>query len=287
MHRIDDLRVAARGKRGQPVTNPIKAVAETLAAMAGDHNELSCRIEEGVAAGDRGGEIGLALQPARDIEQRVDAAIAGDDHPAALIVFARQILRRRRRGGEHQIGDGVDGHPVELFRPWPLQVEGTQPGLDMADGNLRVERRHRRSHRCGGVAVHQHQIGLALHQQPAEPIKHPRRDVAQGLVGGHDVEIVVEALAEDRENLIEHLAMLAGGADDGRAYRHDSSSSRAESAARRQDRHCGNGRRCLFGTSALRSTAWSLYKPGPGICRHAFESCLAGTVHSSTSSCYG
>ncbi len=58
--------------------------------------------------------------------------------------------------------------------------------------------------------MHHHQTGIVLRDQAFHFLEHARGDVAQCLPRRHQIEVNVRFLAENRKNLVEHLAVLAG-----------------------------------------------------------------------------
>ena len=86
----------------------------------------------------------------------------------------------------------------------------------MPDGDLRVVCRERRSRARRGVAVYEHDVGLGLAQNALHPIEDARRDLGDRLIVAHHVEIVVGRDRKQREQIVEHLAVLRGHADDRR-----------------------------------------------------------------------
>ena len=103
--------------------------------------------------------------------------------------------------------------PVRLLRERRPDVAAAQPGLHVADGDPPVE---------AGEGGHEHGRGVALHEghvgrvpgEPAVDLLHEARGQRpQRLPGLHDREIDVHREAELRGDLLEHLAMLAGGDD--------------------------------------------------------------------------
>jgi hypothetical protein len=94
-----------------------------------------------------------------------------------------------------------------------LQVAGAQAGLDVADGDVPVEGGQGGDETGGGVAMHQHDVGPGLLIGPVELVQQVAGQAVEGLVLGHHLEVLVDPQAEGGEHLLEHLAVLAGGAD--------------------------------------------------------------------------
>ncbi len=56
--------------------------------------------------------------------------------------------------------------------------------------------------------------GLRLFEHRLHALEHTRRDLRERLIGGHDVEIVLRLDRKEREQVVEHLPVLRGDADD-------------------------------------------------------------------------
>ena len=117
--------------------------------------------------------------------------------------------------GEVVGGDAPRDLAVHLLGPGAVDVVGAQSGLDVAHGNLLVEGGQGGGRGGGGVAVDEDDVGLALFQHVAHAGEHAGRDVVEVLPLLHDVQVVVGADVKDTEHLVQHLAVLAGDADDG------------------------------------------------------------------------
>ena len=71
---VHDLDVAALGEFSQGVADAIETGAETLAPVGGDEDEFA----GGVKTGERGGLKAALFQAVADVENGVNAGIAGD-----------------------------------------------------------------------------------------------------------------------------------------------------------------------------------------------------------------
>jgi hypothetical protein len=111
------------------------------------------------------------------------------------------------------MADHIDHPPVHLLRPRPVDVAGAQAGLDMADRDAVMERGQGRGHRRGGIAMHQHVVGADLRVERVKPFEQPGTQAIEGLVGHHDIEVMVGGDLEQRHHLVEHRPVLAGDAD--------------------------------------------------------------------------
>lgn len=124
-----------------------------------------------------------------------------------------QIGARAGSGCIQLMTDHVDHPPVHLLRPWPVDVAGAQAGLDLADRNAVVERGQGGGHRRGGIAVHQHAIRADLRVERVKPLEQPGTQAIEGLVGHHDIQVMVGGDLEQRHHLVQHCPVLAGDAD--------------------------------------------------------------------------
>ena len=160
-----------------------------------------------------GGQRGLCGDPVAHRQQCVDDGIARDVDRGAGHVFGAQGGGGLRCGGEVQVGDHPGHLAVRLFRPWGVDVAAAQPRLDMADRDLAEISGERRDHRGQRVAVDQDAIGPPRVQRRAELGEDARRQHVERLARLHQVKIDVGDDAEDRQNLVEQLAMLRGDRD--------------------------------------------------------------------------
>jgi hypothetical protein len=91
--------------------------------------------------------------------QRVDPGVSGDVHGAAE-PLPMQVRGGAGRGREQQVGDFIDGDAVALLRPRHGAVVAAQPGLDMADRQAGLMRRHRAAKRARRVPLYDDEVGL-------------------------------------------------------------------------------------------------------------------------------
>ena len=219
MHRIDKVHIRVfltEVLHGRDHAD--EAVAEVLAAVAGDQDEFLSAVETGdiVAGILQDGDLGIgksliALEFVHHHVQGVDDGVAGDeDLPMGLLLFQVLLAQGRRR---EVIGrDSPRDLPIHLLRPRAVDVVGPEPRLDMADRYLLVERSERRGGAGGRVPMDQNHIRLRLLQHIPHPGKHPGGNVVQILPLLHDVQVVIRFHFENPEHLVQHLSMLAGHA---------------------------------------------------------------------------
>ncbi len=121
--------------------------------------------------------------------QGVDHRVAGDND-----ALGRARLRAAGSGGtirwgKMQIGDHA-GHPaVDLFGERLPFIVGAQTGLHMPDPDAVVISQQGGRHDRGGIALHQHPIGLQAGENRVQVGEHGGGQVGQGLVGAHQVQI--------------------------------------------------------------------------------------------------
>jgi len=199
------------GELAQGETDVAHAVAEALAAVAGHQHQAA----SGELLGGQGGcaRGGIAVEPGGDRLQCVDHGVAGDHdalrrHALAVQVVGR-IRRRRVVPGRELAGQAA----VHLLGERVVGAAGAQPGLHVPDRNLLVERRQRRRHAGGRIALDQHGGGAVFGEHAAQASEGAAGEVGEILLGPHELEIHLRADGEQSQHLIEQLAVLAGDAD--------------------------------------------------------------------------
>jgi hypothetical protein len=109
--------------------------------------------------------------------------------------------------------------PIQRYQSFVDQWEGrvepprSQPRLHVPDRHLAVERRERRRHRGGRVAVDEHDVRPQIAEGLLHAPEDAHRDLAERLIAVHQIEIHIGHDPERRGDLIEHLAVLRGHAD--------------------------------------------------------------------------
>ena len=116
-------------------------------------------------------------------------------------------------GGKVESGEPAGDHAVHLFGERLGEVVGAQAGFDMGHRDSLVEPGEGSAEGSGGVALNDDEIGALGCEDGLEGGQNPRGGLEQGLAGEHQVEVMVRGDVERGENLIEHLAVLAGDAD--------------------------------------------------------------------------
>lgn len=183
----------------------VHGLAQVLPAVRGDEDE---------PAPLRPVERGVRVSLPDRVAEGVDAGVAGDEDSPCGLRLIEEVPPRGVRGREVPPTDDVHRLAVELLRPGAVEVPRAEAGLHVPHGDLEVERRERRREGRGGVAVDEDDVGALPLQHRFDLEQHIRGDVEQRLAGPHDGEVVVGDHAEHGEHLVEHLAVLAGDADD-------------------------------------------------------------------------
>src|SRR5206468_1807825 len=116
-------------------------------------------------------------------------------------------------GGEETGGQEVDDAPVRLLREGSAQIAGAQPGLDVADADAAVEGGEGGGHGGGGVPLDEEPVGGFGGEHLVHGGDRRRGEAVQRLVVAHQPQVEVGAQSEQILCLVEHLPVLAGGAD--------------------------------------------------------------------------
>ena len=159
--------------------------------------------------------IGRPAVPPGDLQERVDDRVPGDEnagrrHPLRFEVFAGGRGRRKMEVGQH------GRHPpVHLLGERLVLVRGPQPRLDVSHRDAAVEGRQGPPEARRGVSLHEHEIRSDLWKERRQPVERPNGDVRKRLLLRHDPEVVVRDDREQRQHLVQHLAVLGGHDDDG------------------------------------------------------------------------
>jgi hypothetical protein len=88
-------------------------------------------------------------------------------------------------------------------------------GLDVSDRDPLVVGGQGAGQCGGGVAVHQHEVGLFHRQHRAQTLQHVRGEIREILPGLHQVQVVIRPDVEQLQDLVQHLPVLRGHADAG------------------------------------------------------------------------
>ncbi len=197
-----------------------ESVAEVLAAMAGDEDEFLSVMQSGyiVACIHQHldllvGEGFVAVELIDDPVEGVDDSVAGDEDLAVSLFFLEVLLAEGRRG-EVVAGNAAGDLAVHFFGPGAVDVVGAQTGFDVADGDLLVKGGEGRGGAGRGVAMDQDDVGLGLFEDVPHAGEDTRGDVVEVLALLHDIEVKIGLDVEDPQDLVEHLTMLPGDADD-------------------------------------------------------------------------
>ena len=184
----------------------VHGLAQVLAAVRRDEDE---------AGALRPLELGVGVALAHGGAQGVDAGVPGDPDLGFGLALVQKVLLAGLSGGEVVLAHDVDRLAVELLRPGAVDIVRAQARLDVAHGDLKVEARERRGEAGRGVSVDQDHVGPLVLEDGPELEQHVARHVEQRLARLHDRQVVVGSHIEDAQNLVQHLAVLAGHSHDG------------------------------------------------------------------------
>ena len=181
--------------------------------MAGDEDQLLGGIEKPERGGERAAQSGVVLHRVGEMQQRIDHRVAGDEDAARVLALGDQVVAGFGRRGKVPARNVADDEPVELLGEGTVDIVAAQPGFDVGHGDLLVEGGQRRGHRGRGVALHHDDVGPRSLEHLLHPREHSRGDVEQRLAGGHHIEVVVDAHPGQRDDLVDHFAMLRSDAN--------------------------------------------------------------------------
>ena len=160
-------------------------------------------------------EFGVTVVLAHRRFQRVDSGVAGNVDRAFVLALADEVLLRQLGRREIVSADDADRLTVEFFGVRAANVVCTKSRLDVSDRNLKIETRERSHKCCRCVAVDKYDVGSDRFEDFLDAVQDIRRNVKQRLLVFHDREVVVRHDAKRLEDLVEHLPVLSGHADDG------------------------------------------------------------------------
>jgi hypothetical protein len=92
---------------------------------------------------------------------------------------------------------------------------GTQSRFHVPDRDAAIEGRESCYHDGRRIALHQDQVKFACFEEGVKLGKNPAAQPRERLVRDHDVKILVHPDIKEREDLMDHLAVLAGADYDG------------------------------------------------------------------------
>ena len=184
----------------------VHGLAQVLAAVRGDEDE---------AGALRPLELGVGIALAHGGAQGIDAGVARDPDLGLGLALVQQVSLACLGRGEVVLAHDVHGLAVELLGPGAVDVVRTQASLDVADGDLQVEARERGGEAGRGVAVDQDHVGPLVLEDGLELEQNVARHIEQRLARLHDRQVMVGSHVEGAQDLVEHLAVLAGHGHDG------------------------------------------------------------------------
>src|SRR2546430_3437997 len=147
--------------------------------------------------------------------QSIDHRVPSDGDMFLRHSLAHEFLASKRGRGEVKRGQLRREAAVGFLWERIEQVMTPQTSLNVADGNVQIK-----GGECGGknggrIALYQEEIWLQVAQSVLHHVEYPCIEVCQGLLRTHEVEVHIRANLKERQNLVEHLAMLRRGDDDG------------------------------------------------------------------------
>ena len=193
---------------GQGGHDVLHGLAVVLPAVAGDQKDLFPAIGQAVEL------LGVEnVIRTHGGFQRVDHGVAGDEHALGHRLPA-EVLPVVLRGAEVQVRNLGHQLPVHFLGVRRILVVGPEPRLHVAHRHLVVEGRQGPGEGGGGVPVDQDHIRLQCVDGLIHAGEALAGDGAEGLPGGHDVQVPVRLQAKDLQHAVQHFPMLGGDAAD-------------------------------------------------------------------------
>ncbi len=128
MDGVDDLHIIAVCETGEGGTNALETRSEAFAAVGRYHDQFLPRVEFGPGqAAQR-----AAVQLVTNVEDGVDAGVAGDADGLRGNSFTAQVAGRGFRGSEMQRGEARGENAVHFFGKRLAQIPGAQAGFDVS-----------------------------------------------------------------------------------------------------------------------------------------------------------
>ena len=149
----------------------------------------------------------------RQTPQGVDHRVAHHVDPLRGRPLGEQRLAGPAGGGEESGGQQVDHPPVGLLGEGTPEIARAQAGLDVPHPDAAMEGGEGGAHGGRSVPLDQQPVGAALGQDLVQGGQGARGQAVQGLVGAHQAEVEVGDEPEELLHLVQHLPVLAGGAD--------------------------------------------------------------------------
>ncbi|MCY1539258.1 hypothetical protein D9M68_748370 [compost metagenome] len=209
MNREHKAELGVAGAQGpQRAADVLQALAEVLAPVRRDQHKI--------AVGKQVRHLALVgpCAPLRlNQADGIDHGVAAGHDVAGRDALGQQVGAGLGRGREMPLGQARDHGPVGLFRKRAVAVAGAQARLDVGDRDALVKRGQGGGKRGGGVALHDHDLRPLLGQGLAHAFDERGGQCGQGLVRAHQRKLDVGAHAKTVQCLVQHLAVLAGGAD--------------------------------------------------------------------------
>ena len=107
-----------------------------------------------------------------------------------------------------QIPDDAGNPPVHFLRKGRIQIARTQTRFDVPHPDPAVKCRHGGGHDRRRIPLDQDKVRILAPQDFIDAQDHPCRQLGQGLVRLHDVQIDVRLDMENPQHVVEHLPVL-------------------------------------------------------------------------------
>ena len=209
---IDETHVwMQRRKLANRFTYVLKPGPEAFPTMPRDQHKAAPFQHEGF--GLRRQHRRLATNGLRHPEQSIDHRIAGDKHAIGFYSLGQKILLRHVRGGEVEVAHHSRDPSVQLLGKGRTQIVATQSCLHMSDKNAAIERAQGGNLNSCRITLDQQHARTLPGQQTIDGVKESSAEAREALVRQHDIQFDVRSHAEIGECLMQHFAMLAGGAE--------------------------------------------------------------------------
>ena len=208
MHRKHETQLgvlAAQLKQG--FADVFQSLTEVFSPVGGDQDHILIREEVGGLA-----LIGMLCPFLPDQADGVDDGVAAQCDVFRRYAFGEQVAAGLHRRREMPARQTRDHGAVDFFRERAVGITGAQSGFDVCHRDALVKGCQRSGKRCRGVALHHHHVGSVLLVGEGQVFDQAGGEFRQGLVLAHQVQVDVGLEAKTRQRLVQHLAVLPGGA---------------------------------------------------------------------------
>ena len=158
-------------------------------------------------------QLGMSVILANRSLKSINGSVAGYVNSLRVFALLQKILFGKLCRSKIESTDDADRLTVEFLRIWAVDVICAQTGLDMSNRDLQIEASQSCDKSSGGISMNKNHIRLDLFQNIFYSAKDIRCDIEQSLLVLHDGQIVIRNNMEGLEDLIQHLTVLTGYAD--------------------------------------------------------------------------